>query len=95
MAGGSGFRVIREREPALFDLAAVRNGYHADQSRTFAVGGLPGTLDGACGVSLGIAKALVETLRAGVVVVEDARVLRAKGWEKLTSSGYEPEVEGS
>ncbi|HQB30827.1 MAG TPA: Xaa-Pro peptidase family protein [Syntrophales bacterium] len=168
-AGGSGFRVIREREPVLFDLAAVRNGYHADQSRTFAVGGLPEVLERGYRVSLEIAGVLEEALRAGVtagdlygkaeavarreglgdhfmgsgrdragfcghglgleldeepvisagnpaplrpgmalalepkfvfpeagvVGVEDTYVLREKGWEKLTSSGYEPAVEAS
>lgn len=168
-AGGSGFRLIREREPVLFDLAAVMNGYHADQSRTFAVNGLPEVLDRAYRVSLEIAGVLEEALKAGetagalygkaeaiacregladhfmgfgrdragfcghglgleldeepvvaagnpaplrpgmvlalepkfvfpgagVVGVEDMYVLREKGWEKLTTSGYEPAVEGT
>lgn len=41
LPAGAGWKRIRRREPVLVDLVAAYAGYHVDQTRTLALGGLP------------------------------------------------------
>jgi Xaa-Pro dipeptidase len=67
---GSGWRTIGRHEPVIVDLCAVMDGYHIDQTRTLAIGALPGKLDEAYNVALEIAHELEEMISPDVKVGE-------------------------
>jgi Xaa-Pro aminopeptidase len=62
--GVSGRRV-RAQEPVLLDYTAVVDGYHSDQSRVFALDGLPAEADRAYQACLAILEAVLARLRPG------------------------------
>jgi Xaa-Pro aminopeptidase len=63
VAQGSSLRPIRRGEPVLVDYVFAKNGYIADHTRIFAVGGLDDDLLTAHQAALDIQKALLEAIR--------------------------------
>jgi Xaa-Pro aminopeptidase len=63
VAQGPSLRPIRRGEPVLVDYAFAKNGYIADHTRIFAVGGLDDDLLNAHRAALEIQKALLEAIR--------------------------------
>lgn len=63
---GAGPRRIGRREPVLFDLVGIAEGYNSDQTRTLSIGPLPAALDKALKVSLDVLHALADMAGPGV-----------------------------
>lgn len=63
---GAGSRRLRSHEPILVDFSCVLNGYHADETRMFAVGSLPKTVTAACRAVIEIHDAVLESARPGM-----------------------------
>ena len=83
---GAGPRRIGRREPVLFDLVGIVEGYNSDQTRTLSIGPLPAALDKALKVSLDILHALAEMAGPGVPAGElfrrAAQIAAAAGLEE-------------
>ncbi len=62
---GPGFRKIKRNEPILVDYGGVYNGYIADETRIFSIGGLPKELEDAHQAALDVEKTVAEALRPG------------------------------
>ncbi len=63
---GAGPRRLRPREPILVDFGSVKNGYHLDEARMFAIGGLPPEEHSACRAAILIHDRLIAAARPGV-----------------------------
>jgi len=66
MAQGAGFRRIRKNEPICIDFGVGINGYLSDQTRTFVIGELADSLEGAYECSKTIHQILSDEARPGV-----------------------------
>lgn len=66
VAQGAGFAHLRPEEPILLDYVFAWNGYIADHTRIFAIGGLPGDLVEAHGAMLAVQEAVKKAGRPGV-----------------------------
>ena len=83
---GAGPRRIGRREPVIFDLVGIAEGYNSDQTRTLCIGPLPAALDKALEVSLDILRALAGMAGPGVPAGElfqkAERIAAAAGLEE-------------
>jgi Xaa-Pro dipeptidase len=70
LGNGAGARPIRAHEPILCDLNGCFNGYHSDQTRTLAIGGLPPEMVRAFAACRAILDAAQGWLRPGVPASE-------------------------
>jgi Xaa-Pro aminopeptidase len=62
----AGARCIQPHEPVLLDYVGVAEGYHADQTRLFAIGGLPADMAAAFRACLEILEETLSHLRPGI-----------------------------
>jgi Xaa-Pro aminopeptidase len=65
---GAGAKRIAADEPVMVDLASVRNGYHLDETRMFAIGSMPEKAYRASEAAIRIHDALIESVRPGVAL---------------------------
>ncbi len=63
---GAGPRRIRRNEPVLVDFGSVKNGYHLDEARMFAVGGMPEEAMAACRAAIALHDRLIAAAHPGV-----------------------------
>jgi Xaa-Pro aminopeptidase len=63
---GAGAHCIQPHEPVVLDYVGVAEGYHADQTRLFAIGGLPADMAAAFGACLEILEDSLSHLRPGI-----------------------------
>ncbi len=70
LPNGAGARPVRTHEPILCDLNGCFNGYHSDQTRTLAIGGLPPEMVQAFAACCTILEAAQEWLSPGVPASE-------------------------
>ena len=63
---GAGSRPLAANEPILVDFGAVRNGYHIDETRMFAIGSMPDKARRACEASIDIQQSLLALARPGI-----------------------------
>ncbi|MEJ5358883.1 MAG: Xaa-Pro peptidase family protein [Desulfobacterales bacterium] len=63
---GAGPRRLRRNEPILVDFGSVKNGYHLDEARMFAVGDMPGEALAACRAAIDLHDRLIAAARPGV-----------------------------
>jgi Xaa-Pro dipeptidase len=67
---GAGNRRLRVDEPIMVDLGSVKNGYHLDETRMFAIGAMPEKAYRASRAAIEIHDALIERARPGVTLGE-------------------------
>lgn len=67
---GAGPKKIRVDEPVMVDLGSVRNGYHMDETRMFAVGSMPRRAMEASLAAIEIHNRVLEKARPGITVGE-------------------------
>jgi Xaa-Pro dipeptidase len=67
---GAGNRRLRAGEPVMVDLGTVKNGYHMDETRMFAIGAMPEKADRACRAAIDIHDALIARAKPGVKLGE-------------------------
>jgi Xaa-Pro aminopeptidase len=67
---GAGSRRLRADEPVMVDLGSVKNGYHMDETRMFAIGSMPQRAYRASRAAIDIHNALIERAQPGVAVGE-------------------------
>lgn len=87
---GSGPKIIAENEPILIDFCLLVHGYHADESRMFAIGMMNDTARGASLAAIDILYNLVDYMKPGQTMGE-AFDFSCKQAKKL---GYEKEYLG-
>lgn len=63
---GAGHKIIRAGEPVMIDFGAVMNGYHMDETRMFAIGGMPQKAYDAALASAEIHDAVLEKVQPGM-----------------------------
>lgn len=63
---GAGPRRLRRNEPILVDFGSVKNGYHLDEARMFAVGDMPEEAMAACRAAIDLHDRLIAAARPGV-----------------------------
>ena len=84
MAQGAGTRRIRRNEPIAIDYGSAVNGYIGDQTRTFVIGELSRTLEGAHGCSRDIHLLLAKEAKPGICCSD----LYSLAVEVAASKGY-------
>jgi Xaa-Pro aminopeptidase len=67
---GAGNRRLRVDEPIMVDLGSVKNGYHLDETRMFAIGSMPEKAYRASRAAIEIHDALIEAVKPGVTLGE-------------------------
>jgi len=67
---GAGPRRLRSDEPIMVDLGTVKNGYHMDETRMFAIGSMPDKAWRASRAAIEIHDALIERAKPGVTLGE-------------------------
>jgi len=67
---GAGSKPLNSNEPIMIDLGTVLNGYHTDETRMFAIGGMPDRAMKACRASIEIHNKVLDHVRPGVTVSE-------------------------
>jgi Xaa-Pro aminopeptidase len=67
---GAGSRRLCADEPVMVDLGSVKNGYHMDETRMFAIGSMPPKAYRASRAAIDIHDALIERARPGVALGE-------------------------
>lgn len=65
---GAGGRRLAANEPIMIDFSCVLNGYHMDETRMFAIGGMPARAMRACQAAMEIHDAVLEKVRPGVTL---------------------------
>lgn len=63
---GAGYRRLRAAEPIMIDFGTVLNGYHADETRMFAIGALPDKARRACETALALHDRVIAAIRPGM-----------------------------
>jgi len=97
LPAGAGFRIIREGDPVIVDMAATLRGYNADITRTLCVGRLTEKLNRAFRVSVEILEVLEGLIRPGVAAGEiymEAEKVAAKNGLTDHFMGYGSEKAG-
>lgn len=97
LPAGAGFRVIRQGDPVIVDMAATLRGYNADITRTLCLGRLTEKHDRAFRVSVEILEAMEGLIRPGVAVGEvftEAEKIAARNGLKDHFMGYGNEKAG-
>lgn len=87
---GAGHRKLKVAEPIMIDLASVMNGYHADETRMFAIDSMPAKAQEASLAAIAIHDQVINLARPGIVAGElfDRAVATAR------SLGYETQFLG-
>jgi Xaa-Pro dipeptidase len=91
---GAGNRKLRANEPIMVDLGLVLNGYHLDETRMFAIEGMPDKAGQASRAAIEIHNTVLENAKPGVVASdlfdEAAGLAKSLGYEDayLGSSGH-------
>jgi Xaa-Pro aminopeptidase len=67
---GAGSKPLNSGEPIMVDLGTVLNGYHTDETRMFAIGGMPDRAMEACRASIEIHNKVLEHVKPGATVSE-------------------------
>lgn len=67
---GASRKLLAAGEPIMIDISTVVNGYHTDETRMFAIGGMPEAACDACRAAIDIHNAVLEAARPGVAVGE-------------------------
>ncbi|MDP2645881.1 MAG: M24 family metallopeptidase [Desulfobacterales bacterium] len=67
---GASSKLLAPHEPIMVDLSIVRNGYHMDETRMFALGALPERAADACRAAIEIQNAVLEKVTPGLPVSE-------------------------
>jgi Xaa-Pro dipeptidase len=67
---GAGRKPLNSGEPIMVDLGTVLNGYHTDETRMFAIGGMPDRAMEACRASIEIHNKVLDHVRPGATVSE-------------------------
>ena len=67
---GAGSRRLRADEPIMVDLGSVKNGYHMDETRMFAIGSMPQRAYRASRAAIDIHDTLIERAKPGVALGE-------------------------
>jgi Xaa-Pro aminopeptidase len=67
---GAGHRLLQAREPILVDLGSVKNGYHMDETRMFAINAMPAKAHRASRAAIEIHDALIAAAKPGVALCE-------------------------
>ena len=83
---GAGPKAIRADEPVMVDFSSVLNGYHMDETRMFAVGGMPEDAIKACEAAIQVHQDALAYIRPGVTTARD---LYARTIEIADSLGYQ------
>lgn len=65
---GAGPRLLGANEPILVDFGTVRNGYHIDETRMFAIAAMPAKARKACEAAIEIHNAIIEKAVPGIGV---------------------------
>ena len=81
---GAGFKLLDTGEPIMVDLGSVKNGYHLDETRMFAIGAVPARAADASLAAIEIHNALLEMAAPGVTAGE----LYLHAVEKAEALGY-------
>jgi Xaa-Pro dipeptidase len=91
---GAGSKLLAADEPIMVDLGTVLNGYHTDETRMFAIGGMPERAMRACRASIEIHNKVLDKVKPGISVselfefsVSEAKVL-GYGEQYLGPEGY-------
>jgi Xaa-Pro aminopeptidase len=87
---GAGNKLLEKNEPIMIDLSIVQDGYHADETRMFAIGRMPQkAMDGSL-ASIEIYQAILDRVKPGRTIDDlyQTSIARAK------SLGYEHEYLG-
>ena len=81
---GAGHRKLRENEPILVDFGSVLNGYHIDETRMFAIGGMPDKAMRASLAAIDIHNDIIAAVKpgmtAGEVYERSVAAARRKGY---------------
>jgi Xaa-Pro aminopeptidase len=67
---GAGLKKLCANEPIMVDLGSVLNGYHLDETRMFAIGGMPEKAMQTCLAAMEIHDRIIECARPGVTLGE-------------------------
>jgi Xaa-Pro dipeptidase len=67
---GAGSKLLAADEPIMVDLGTVLNGYHTDETRMFAISGMPDRAMKACQAAIEIHNKVLERVKPGVSVLE-------------------------
>ncbi len=67
---GGGRKKIKKNEPVMIDIGFVMNGYHADETRMFAIGKMPDKAMKACEAAIKIHDSVIEKAAPGVTIGE-------------------------
>ena len=65
---GAGPKKLCQGEPIMVDLGSVKNGYHLDETRMFAIGCMPAKAMKTCRVAMEIHNAIIEKAKPGISV---------------------------
>ncbi len=76
---GGSHKLLAPNEPIMIDMATVKNGYHMDETRMFAIDTMPDTARDACRAVIDIHDTVLEKAKPGICVGElyQAAVQRA------------------
>jgi Xaa-Pro aminopeptidase len=87
---GAGNKTLKANEPIMVDFSSVLNGYHMDETRMFAIGGMPRRAMDACKAEIEIHNTVLEKVTPGIAVGELFEI----SYAKAKSLGYEDQFLG-
>ena len=82
---GAGFKPLNPNEPIMVDLGSVKNGYHMDETRMFAIGSMPARAQDACLAAIEILESVTAKTAPGV----NAADLFEHAVSKAAALGYQ------